>query len=150
MATYCPKCNTANPDDSKFCKECAAPLQSSKDIGVTKTIIATETGIIHTLRKCNPKAEFIPASERAVCPNMKKITLEKVINSLYNLEPKIKLENNLIQKAKKPQKFKVREYNRCEICGRPKAYYRRFKMCRICLRKLAHKGELPGVTKASW
>ena len=56
----------------------------------------------------------------------------------------------LIQKAKKPSKFKVREYNRCQLCGRPKAYYRRFKVCRICLRKLARQGELPGVTKASW
>lgn len=53
-------------------------------------------------------------------------------------------------KAKRPQKFKVREYNRCPLCGRARAYYRRFDMCRICLRKLALEGKVPGVTKASW
>ena len=56
----------------------------------------------------------------------------------------------LIQKAKRPAKFKVRQHNRCAICGRPKGYYRRFNLCRICLRKLASQGEIPGVTKASW
>ena len=44
----------------------------------------------------------------------------------------------------------VRHYNRCKICGRPRAYMRKFGMCRICFRQLAHKGELPGVTKSSW
>ncbi len=53
-------------------------------------------------------------------------------------------------RAKQPQKFKVREYNRCPLCGRPRAYYRKFDMCRICLRKLALQGELPGVMKSSW
>ncbi|MFQ5582883.1 MAG: type Z 30S ribosomal protein S14 [Calditrichia bacterium] len=56
----------------------------------------------------------------------------------------------LIAKAKKKQKFKVREYNRCSRCGRPRAYYRKFGLCRICFRELASKGEIPGVTKASW
>lgn len=53
-------------------------------------------------------------------------------------------------KAKRANKFKVREYNRCPICGRPRAYYRKFDMCRICLRKLASEGRLPGVLKSSW
>ena len=53
-------------------------------------------------------------------------------------------------KAARPKKFGVREYNRCPICGRPRAYYRKFDMCRICLRKLAAQGKLPGVTKSSW
>ncbi|MCC6160117.1 MAG: type Z 30S ribosomal protein S14 [Deltaproteobacteria bacterium] len=53
-------------------------------------------------------------------------------------------------KAARPQKFKVRQYNRCPICGRPRAYYRKFGMCRICLRKLALEGDLPGVVKSSW
>lgn len=53
-------------------------------------------------------------------------------------------------KAQRQPKFKVRQYNRCLLCGRPRAYYRRFRMCRLCLRKLASKGEIPGVTKASW
>ena len=53
-------------------------------------------------------------------------------------------------KATRKQKFKVRQYNRCPLCGRARAYYRRFKMCRLCLRKYALDGMLPGVIKASW
>jgi len=56
----------------------------------------------------------------------------------------------LIIKANRPQKFKVREYNRCRRCGRPRAYIRKFGLCRICFRELALKGEIPGVVKASW
>jgi len=56
----------------------------------------------------------------------------------------------LIAKAKREPKFSVRRYNRCPICGRPRAYYRKFDMCRICLRRLALRGEIPGVIKASW
>ena len=59
-------------------------------------------------------------------------------------------KKSLIAKAKGKKKFKVREYNRCPICGRSKAYYRKFDMCRICLRSMALKGVLPGVTKSSW
>ncbi|MDH4227772.1 MAG: type Z 30S ribosomal protein S14 [Deltaproteobacteria bacterium] len=59
-------------------------------------------------------------------------------------------KKSLIAKAKRKQKFAVREYNRCPICGRSRAYYRKFDMCRMCLRKMAHRGELPGVIKASW
>jgi small subunit ribosomal protein S14 len=47
-------------------------------------------------------------------------------------------------------KFKVRKYNRCLLCGRPRAYYRRFRMCRLCLRDLALRGLIPGMRKASW
>ena len=53
-------------------------------------------------------------------------------------------------KAQQPPKFNVRSYNRCPLCGRPRAFYRRFQMCRLCLRLLARKGEIPGLTKASW
>ena len=56
----------------------------------------------------------------------------------------------LIEKAKRKPKFKVRRYNRCPLCGRARAYYRRFDMCRICFRNLALEGKIPGVTKASW
>ena len=56
----------------------------------------------------------------------------------------------LIQKNKNKQKFSTREYNRCSICGNPRGYMRRFKICRKCFREFAHKGELPGVRKASW
>lgn len=59
-------------------------------------------------------------------------------------------KKSLIAKAKRKKKFGVREYNRCPICGRSRAYYRKFDMCRICLRKMALKGELPGMVKSSW
>ncbi len=53
-------------------------------------------------------------------------------------------------KARRRQKFKVREYHRCNRCGRPRAYMRKFGICRICFRELALMGEIPGVVKASW
>ena len=53
-------------------------------------------------------------------------------------------------KARKEPKFKVRKYTRCPLCGRPRAYYRRFGISRIMLRELALLGQIPGVTKASW
>jgi small subunit ribosomal protein S14 len=56
----------------------------------------------------------------------------------------------LVNKAKSAPKFKVRAYERCQRCGRPRAYLRKFGMCRLCFRALAHRGEIPGVTKASW
>lgn len=56
----------------------------------------------------------------------------------------------LIEKWKRPQKFKVREHNRCKICGRPHAYLRKFGICRICFRERAYRGEIPGLRKASW
>jgi len=56
----------------------------------------------------------------------------------------------LMLKALEKPKFGVRRYNRCNICGRPHAYFRKFGICRICFREMAHKGLLPGVHKASW
>ena len=50
----------------------------------------------------------------------------------------------------KRRKYKVRVRNRCQLCGRPRGYMRRFKLCRICFRKLALEGQIPGVVKASW
>jgi small subunit ribosomal protein S14 len=55
-----------------------------------------------------------------------------------------------VVRSKKKQKFEVRKKNRCNICGRSRAYMRKFGICRICFRDLASKGELPGVVKASW
>lgn len=52
--------------------------------------------------------------------------------------------------SKKTPKFEVRQRNRCEICGRPRGYIRKFKMCRICFRTLSLRGMIPGVTKSSW
>lgn len=59
-------------------------------------------------------------------------------------------KKSLIAKAKRKPKFKVRSYNRCRRCGRPRAFLRDFGMCRICFRELAHLGQVPGVVKASW
>ena len=59
-------------------------------------------------------------------------------------------KKSMIVKSQRKPKFKVREYTRCSICGRPHAYIRKFGICRVCFRELAHKGEIPGVKKASW
>lgn len=56
----------------------------------------------------------------------------------------------LVEKSKRTPKYKVRAYNRCRSCGRPRAYIRKFQLCRICFRELASAGRIPGVTKASW
>jgi small subunit ribosomal protein S14 len=56
----------------------------------------------------------------------------------------------MVVKANRPQKFAVRKRNRCKLCGRPRGYIRMFGMCRICFRKLALEGQIPGVTKSSW
>ena len=59
-------------------------------------------------------------------------------------------KKSLIAKQSRAPKFQVRAYNRCNRCGRPRAYYRKFGLCRICLRQLAHEGKIPGLTKSSW
>ena len=56
----------------------------------------------------------------------------------------------LVIKAKLPPKFRSRVVRRCSLCGRPRAVYRKFGICRICLRGAAHRGEIPGMRKASW
>ena len=53
-------------------------------------------------------------------------------------------------KAERKPKFKVQAYTRCKRCGRPRAVYRRFGLCRLCFREMAHNGEIPGITKSSW
>ncbi|MFZ4792681.1 MAG: type Z 30S ribosomal protein S14 [Blastocatellia bacterium] len=57
--------------------------------------------------------------------------------------------SKMVQAARRP-KFKVRGYNRCKRCGRPRAFLRKFEICRICFRQLALEGQIPGVTKSSW
>ncbi len=59
-------------------------------------------------------------------------------------------KKSLIAKAARPQKFATRRYSRCNRCGRPRAVYKKFGLCRICLRQMVHQGEIPGVVKASW
>ena len=59
-------------------------------------------------------------------------------------------KKSMIVKASSEPKFKARKYNRCSICGRPRSVYREFGLCRLCFRRLASEGMLPGVKKASW
>ncbi len=56
----------------------------------------------------------------------------------------------LIAKANRPPKFSTRIVRRCQLCGRPRSVYRKFRICRICLRELANQGKIPGMKKASW
>ena len=55
-----------------------------------------------------------------------------------------------VVKMSKPQKFATRFRNRCRNCGRGRGVYRDFGLCRLCFRQMAHRGEIPGITKASW
>jgi small subunit ribosomal protein S14 len=55
-----------------------------------------------------------------------------------------------IVKSKRPTKYKVQQRNRCQLCGRPRAYMRKFGLCRICFRELAVTGVIPGIRKSSW
>jgi small subunit ribosomal protein S14 len=59
-------------------------------------------------------------------------------------------KKSLVNKQQATPRYKVRAYSRCRRCGRPRAVYRKFGLCRICLRELAHNGEIPGMTKSSW
>ncbi|MCL2575001.1 MAG: type Z 30S ribosomal protein S14 [Defluviitaleaceae bacterium] len=56
----------------------------------------------------------------------------------------------MVVKQQRKQKFSVREYTRCKLCGRPHSVLRKYAICRICFRELAYKGQIPGVRKASW
>ena len=59
-------------------------------------------------------------------------------------------KKSLIAKQKRGGKFQVRNYTRCQKCGRPRAYIRKFKLCRLCFREMALSGQIPGIVKASW
>ncbi len=59
-------------------------------------------------------------------------------------------KKSLIAKCRRPAKFSTRAYTRCNFCGRSRAVYRKFGLCRICLRERAHLGQIPGMRKASW
>jgi small subunit ribosomal protein S14 len=59
-------------------------------------------------------------------------------------------KKSLIVKQSRPKRFRVRDYTRCNRCGRSRAVFRKFGLCRICLRELAHQGSIPGMTKSSW
>jgi len=98
----------AHPECTEPVKELADQILSTgqmlkfvKNSTAKRFIVATEVGIIHTLKKQNPQAEFTPASERAVCPNMKKITLDKVIGALEDMQFKITVPEQIRIKAKR-------------------------------------------------
>ena len=59
-------------------------------------------------------------------------------------------KKSLVIKQQRTPKYKTRGYSRCNRCGRPRAVFRKFGLCRICLRELAHQGVIPGMTKSSW
>ncbi len=59
-------------------------------------------------------------------------------------------KKSLIVKAERTPKFSTRRINRCKLCGRPRAYMRKFQICRICFRKFASQGLIPGIRKSSW
>ncbi|MHB1127424.1 MAG: type Z 30S ribosomal protein S14 [Bacillota bacterium] len=59
-------------------------------------------------------------------------------------------KKSMIVKQQRPPKFRARAYHRCKVCGRPHGEMRTVGLCRICFRELAYKGEIPGITKASW
>jgi len=56
----------------------------------------------------------------------------------------------IVARAKRPPKFSSRVQRRCQLCGRPRSVYRKFRICRICLRSMANEGKIPGMRKASW
>ncbi|MBI4161145.1 MAG: type Z 30S ribosomal protein S14 [Acidobacteria bacterium] len=59
-------------------------------------------------------------------------------------------KESLRAKQRRKPKFRVRQYNRCRLCGRPRGFLRKFQLCRICFRRLSLEGMIPGVTKSSW
>ena len=98
----------AHPECTEPVKEASDELLSTGQMlkfaaksAAKRFIIATEIGIIHTLKKQNPETEFFPATERAICPNMKKITLDKIIGSLQEMQYKITVPEAIRIKAKK-------------------------------------------------
>jgi quinolinate synthase len=124
---YCPTHVLITKDDIKNAKakhpdavvmahpECTEPVKALADqllstgqmlkfaakSSAKKFIVATEVGIIHALKKQNPQAEFIAASDRAVCPNMKKITLAKIIGSMEDMQYRVTVSEEIAKRAKK-------------------------------------------------
>jgi quinolinate synthase len=96
-----PECTEPVKDASDELLSTGQMLKFAARSKAKRFIIATETGIIHTLKKQNPEAEFYPATERAICPNMKKITLDKIIGSLQEMRYKITVPETISIKAKK-------------------------------------------------
>ena len=96
-----PECTEPVKDVSDELLSTGQMLKFAARSTAKRFIIATEIGIIHTLKKQNPETEFFPASDRAICPNMKKITLDKVTGSLQEMQYKITVPEEIRIKAKK-------------------------------------------------
>ncbi len=75
---------------------------------------------------------------------VKDAKIEKKFDKARGKEPKLKFS------SRRHNRFSSRRHNRCKICGRPRAYLRKFGLCRLCFRQLALRGEIPGVSKSSW
>ena len=96
-----PECTTPVREVADELLSTGQMLKFAATSDVKQFIIATEIGIIHALKKQNPEAEFFGATERAICPNMKKITLDKVIGSLEDMQHEITVPDDIRIKAKK-------------------------------------------------
>jgi quinolinate synthase len=96
-----PECNEPVKAVSDKLLSTGQMLKFAKQSDAKKFIVATETGIIHTLKKENPGKEFFPATTRAICPNMKRITLDKVLWSLEDMHYKITVPADIAARAKK-------------------------------------------------
>ena len=93
-------------------------------------------------------------------PEAPKAAIEVFQKAIENVKPFVEVRSKRVGganyqvpipvKQKRQQKHGVRAYTRCNRCGRPRAVFRRYKLCRICLRDLAHEGAIPGMTKSSW
>ena len=96
-----PECNEPVKEFSDELLSTGQMLKFAAKSTAKRFIIATEKGIIHTLKKQNPESEFFPVTERAICPNMKKITTDKIIGSLQDMQFKITVPETICIKAKK-------------------------------------------------
>jgi quinolinate synthase len=96
-----PECNEPVKALSDKILSTGQMLKFVKQSDAKAFIVATETGIIHTLKKENPEKKFFPATERALCPNMKRITLDKVLWSLEDMQYKITVPDEIRIKAKR-------------------------------------------------
>jgi len=76
--------------------------------------------------------------------------MTSVVSVVGHAQEKKMARKALIERVKRGPKFKVRLRHRCQICGRPRGYIRKFGLCRLCFRQLVHQGLVPGVKKASW
>jgi quinolinate synthase len=95
-----PECLPDTIEVADYVLSTGGMLKKAKELGSKRFIIGTENGIIHRLKKENPEKEFYPVSKKIICPNMKRITLNKVLNSLKNLKPEIDVEESIRIKAK--------------------------------------------------